>query len=568
MLAHVALGTHTGDAWRFTLDPPVGQRVALFLPFADIWTHQRVIEHVAHAWSKDNEIHLIKCDGLRNGACPAHRALKLDDSSPLSGRRRICARCQTVSGLSRRLSAIDLNDFAAPPCALPSSVHELLNFRKEGHPFGCFAIYDYLLSTKKTASDLGEEDRDSVSSAIQDALDLYYKLTSVFEKYEFDLLVVNNQLYGMNAAAVAAAKDSRIGILNLNLGMFRANLDRTIFLTGDADDYFNLGLTYSRQFNAPSAFPQTFVRELKREMRARYLQRHSLNYGGHQSRRKRSKSSGVRYTSTLFLSSPDEMQTYHFARGAQAPEHDQLKLLDNFVKFARQHPSKTFCIRPHPRLEPNRRDSNRSPFSDILTKALQHLPCNIDLDGGEVSRSAIEALRSSETVVVSWSSIGLDAAALGIPVVFGLPGLPVSYPREVGTAVHDNSYTAFEAALETGLASNQIKDAAHAIQFYQIIWSAHERLAIPPVKFSPAMVLLWLDRRTSRDILPRLHRSLRRAEFKINTSIHPWTLHTRRAAQSLRKRWLRVPYRRSRSTNSCPDHEVIVQLRRQMGFKC
>ena len=65
MLAHVALETRIADAWRFTLDPPVGQRIALFLPLADIWTHQRVIENFAHTWSKDNQIHLIANELVR-----------------------------------------------------------------------------------------------------------------------------------------------------------------------------------------------------------------------------------------------------------------------------------------------------------------------------------------------------------------------------------------------------------------------------------------------------------------------------------------------------------------------
>lgn len=187
MLAHAHLEERTADTWTFTVDPPVGQRLALFLPFADIWTHQRVIVHFAHTWSRDNEIHLVKCDGLRQGACPAQRALKLDDSTPLSERRRICERCKSVSGLSCQVPTIDLATFETPPVALPTTLTEPLNFTLRSHPFGRIAIYEYLLTTKRSSEELGQDDSLPVSSAIQDAVGIYHKLRAIFERIEHDV---------------------------------------------------------------------------------------------------------------------------------------------------------------------------------------------------------------------------------------------------------------------------------------------------------------------------------------------------------------------------------------------
>lgn len=518
MIAQVSHQKRNAHAQTFTVEPPVARCVALFLPFADIWTHQRVVEQFAHIWSKDNEIHLIKCDGIRHGACPAHRALKLSDATSLIERRRICARCQVVAGLRSGLPSIDLGMFSAPEYDVPDNLQDLLNFTLHEHPFGRVSVYDYLLTSKKGPESLDHHDLAPITSAVKDALDIYHKFLSVLRLHQFDLLVVNNELYGLNAAAVAAARDCQVEVLNLDLGMFISELDRSILLTSNPDKYFYLGQNY-RDESKTTPISNEFALALRQELRARYLKRHSLNYGGYKSRWHRFDNTDVRFRATLFLSSPDEMQTYHFVRGRKVGNLDQLDLLNNFIRYAELHPSESFCVRPHPRLEPNRRDLNRSPFAETLSNTLRDAPPNVTVDSGHAARPVVQTIRASDSIVVSWSSIGLDAAVLGIPVIFGLPDFPLMYPAGVGTTVADTTYDSFAYALKNVSETHDSEKLGAALDFLQYLWNSHLRLSFPSVRFSPSLALLWLDSKIFCQISPRLHRALRKVELAVSAKL-------------------------------------------------
>lgn len=508
-----------------TARPPSDQRVAFFFPFADIWTHQRVIEQVAHAWSKENEVELIKCDGNRHGACPAQRSLSLDDNTPIVDRRRVCDRCRCVSTLGKNLTTIDLVDLETPAVILPTALEDLLEFTFNDHPFGRISVYDYLLTCKKSHDELTQDDLRPVENAIRDALEIYHKLSSLFREKQYETLVVNNELYGVCAAAALAARDCGADVINLHLGAFRSRLDRSFYLVGHSDSHLFFGETYAKVEKVTATLPKGFGSTLRRELRARYLRRHSLNYGYSSSQRTTGGEFDRRFTSTLLLSSPDEMQTHFFVSGLPPVDIDQLRLVDHFTRYAEAHPTEYFCIRPHPRLEANSRDINRSPFASTLQDHLLNLPPNLLLDAGSSARPVIETIRNSDSIVVSWSSVGLDAAALGIPVVFGIPGFPLSYPSEVGTPVEDTSYNSLEMAINSARSAKIGTGAKNAIQFYVALWNTHYHFFMPPVNCSPSMFLLALDTKLSHRIKPRFHRALRRLEVMINSTLHSLMSH-------------------------------------------
>lgn len=140
---------------------------------------------------------------------------------------------------------------------------------------------------------------------------------------------------------------------------------------------------------------------------------------------------------SFFLSSEDELTPHMVTHGVTAVENPnplgpfltQFEFCSYFLRVARQHPDRGFIIRLHPRMAANKRDHFESEEHRRYKKlfATESIPHNVFILYGESKVSSYFIINKSDLVVISWSTIGLEALLLGTPVVSAFPSYLI-YP--------------------------------------------------------------------------------------------------------------------------------------------
>jgi hypothetical protein len=109
----------------------------------------------------------------------------------------------------------------------------------------------------------------------------------------------------------------------------------------------------------------------------------------------------------------------------------QIHWVTEAISWARKRPSIILIIRPHPREFPNSRSRVTSQMAKVWEELLADLPANVRLNHPDQKISVYDLLSIVSVVSTGWSSVGLEAALEGIPLVLYDSGLP-GYPAELG----------------------------------------------------------------------------------------------------------------------------------------
>jgi hypothetical protein len=128
---------------------------------------------------------------------------------------------------------------------------------------------------------------------------------------------------------------------------------------------------------------------------------------------------------TLFLSSEDELHAHEVVfddRDSGVRKHSQYEVLQRFLAEAGRNPSLGFIIRLHPRMAINKRNHFVAPEHAKYVDLLDHnLPSNVLALHGDCPISSYFLVSRSSLVIVSWSTIGLEALLLGKPTIALFP---------------------------------------------------------------------------------------------------------------------------------------------------
>ncbi len=142
----------------------------------------------------------------------------------------------------------------------------------------------------------------------------------------------------------------------------------------------------------------------------------------------------------IFTSSPDESACFKVtsALGIDIPpqiftfgtsfQNCQEIWLSELLKFAEKNKNFNFTVRIHPREGSNKREQGESEHLQILKRLLVKPPPNFSVFWPESNVSSYSLGLGADLVLTSWSTIGIEMARLGIPVLTctkGTAGFPV-----------------------------------------------------------------------------------------------------------------------------------------------
>ena len=140
---------------------------------------------------------------------------------------------------------------------------------------------------------------------------------------------------------------------------------------------------------------------------------------------------------SFFLSSEDELTPHIITHGVVSitssnllgSYSNQLEFTEHLLNEAANHPEIGYVIRLHPRMGVNKRDRFESEesvrYKNLIAK--KNIPKNVAILYGDSKISSYFIVIKSDLVIISWSTIGLEALLLGIPVIAAFPSY-LMYP--------------------------------------------------------------------------------------------------------------------------------------------
>lgn len=187
--------------------------------------------------------------------------------------------------------------------------------------------------------------------------------------------------------------------------------------------------------------------------------------------------SHTKKTIVAFPSSPDEVDSLfniYKKRKIELPSHkdafqDQISWLDETINFIESTADFQLVIRLHPRMAPNHRESRGclgiSDFKNRFSRPYKQ----VKIIWPDENTSSYDLLEIADCVTVSWSSLGIFAARLGIPVITGYRrSLPLPNESFFRHCSEKGEY--FKTMLELCSKKATFEDICYAYRWYHLMY--------------------------------------------------------------------------------------------------
>lgn len=160
-------------------------------------------------------------------------------------------------------------------------------------------------------------------------------------------------------------------------------------------------------------------------------------------------------TIVIFTSSPDESACFKVTSALKIDIPPQIftfgksfkdcqkMWLTELQKYAEKNQDINFIVRIHPREGSNKREQGESEHLKILKACLKHPPSNFTIFWPENNVSSYTLGLCADLVLTSWSTIGIEMARLGIPVLTCTKGT-AGFPVEKFICFEKNKHTYFK----------------------------------------------------------------------------------------------------------------------------
>lgn len=381
-------------------------------------------------------VHMVACQGyFRRCVAKASLSHLLTDAEG----DRICASCQTnfarIAG-EFGLPRIDLAPFLTTETQrdvrekVAGAGRALVDFEYDGVPFGRLCAGDLILTKKVLDAALLDDDsmvwyQENVETAVL----TYVAVARLLAEGAFTHLVFFNA-YAPNLAAAKAAEKAGVAVRNLSLASHKANDCRYIMvMLGEGRRHFQDMLEHWATWRDCAAEP-VMIRETAEDLLYRFMGQGAFAY----SPEKTLAGNGavampdpgarckliVAYTSSMDeMLSADQIMHGMNRRFPEEPElfasqRDWLAFLFDAVSG---RDDLQLVVRIHPREDRNKRDAVRSAHLDILEELFRDKPDNVQVVWPRDPVSSYDLMERADLVLTAWSSTGLEAARLGVPVL-------------------------------------------------------------------------------------------------------------------------------------------------------
>ncbi len=419
---------------------PGKRRILFFAPEAAIDAHFHMMCVTAKILAGEgHDVWITRCQSQFE-RCPAMAAHGLPHELSPGQRKDICGRCTRTSYAALRqyrIPVLDLRSLA--DVSLQAEVdratrtlpHDLANFHYDGYNFGGISQYEVRLEFKQSYLDMDSEQvRGPLIRNLRSTLTAYLLVRRAIQRHGFtDVVYCIN--YGLMLAAHFASRKEGIRSSMLTHATHR-NLDRrryTVYTNTSSHHVFRLEQRWARWREVP--LPTETVGEIGEEIMFRFLGTGSHIFSTPKSLEGALSRSGTKRRRVVaYTSSPDEyVGAYDLSRALEAERPEprsvfggslidcHLHWLEGLCRHAEIRPDIDFVIRIHPREGSRKGISRESQHLSRLRACLKTVPANCTVIWPDDPVSSYDLGETADLVLVSWSTIGVEMARLGLPVL-------------------------------------------------------------------------------------------------------------------------------------------------------
>jgi len=428
------------------------RRILFYSPHAGVQQHYATMLTLGRIFeSRGHRVDVAYCDALYE-RCIVMDSISLPPGLPRDQLASVCIQCSLYARQAAQSVGMRLVELAPHHAAqdfheavrLVEQCEDPADLSHEGIAFGALAHHDLFLARKLlTDQPLSPIDRAQLKETARSALVVYFAIKRMIaERGYTDVLVLGH--YAVNSAAAFAARASGISWRFVSTPQ-HCNIDHRR-LSVNAINGCELPMRYLQSWLRWKDVPLTVdeVIEVGRDMLHRFGGLGSHSYSPARTDANPLDRLGLRRDRKLVLaltSSLDERQAAQFLERAWSPGFeldsvnssarafpDQIAWLTSMCSWASGRCDVQLVIRIHPREGVNKRENVASSHLLRLQAALSDLPDNVRVVWPEDQLSTYDLIEAAHLVQCSWSTIGMEAARLGVPVMTADP----SYSYAVG----------------------------------------------------------------------------------------------------------------------------------------
>jgi hypothetical protein len=517
-------------------------KVLMFVPFANIWVHSALEASLGEDWKMQGaEILMVRCSGAFQSACPAIDESGLSPSSPIEDRERTCSKCK----LRRRnidseygFTSTDIDGYLTP--ADHEEVNAILDSARVGEweklvvddfEVGKFAAYEFFLRNKLDSTQIPFELWQEYKGHLRSTLFALRASRKILESHKPDLVIVHNELYGVNNVVAKTARARGIPVRHLGIGLEVSKYGSSLSLFKDADTELNLSSSKAwQEFKSSGTYSLDLV-SFVNSMRFRSRGQSAFTYSSRSKRRNESqvrKKLGIcanKPTILFVTSSSDERfaadLTGTLAESIAQKDTKNFKNLEQYLKelidVFRCNSDLQLIVRIHPRMLPNKRDGVQSGAAVRLLELLTNLPSNVIVNWPDQDLSLFEVAQISNVSLNISSSAGLELLSLGLPVGVYEPERLFAYPREFNVPVIEGEKLGHYVRRISSASWDilNVKNAVLYRTFLIRVASVDLSTKLPDrTRWSWLRALNGLDLRTRLPVPSKLLRTLERIEMR------------------------------------------------------
>ena len=496
-------------------------KALFFSPFSNVWEHSYPVSLVAQSLhNKGIEVVTVNCDGMLKDFCIAMSAAGLTAESTAQKKLQVCVACK------KRRNLLD-NEFPFSQTNLDSFVDEsdvhiaqkivdsatLDNWTEielHGIPIGRYAAYEFLLHYKILGTNIPESLFGIYLEQLRSSICTLFASEKILDLYLPDVVLTYNRLYAINHAFLAVAEKKGIPTYSLQGGGHITHHSETLTMYKDSQSLFQVldSPSWTKDQHVPIdvASAELVATHLVGLLQASSAFAYSSGFEAIGPKKLREKFRIPEKSQVLLIpmSSEDELNAAELAdflpdrSGRPNLFPDQFSWIRHLFSFAREHPELIFILRLHPRMFPNKREGMLAPVVAKVEELIKEAPSNIRFNYPSDDISLYDLIQIIDVALGYRSTVGVEAAAFGIPVVAPANKDFFSYSKSIGTtsATISDFNESILQALETGWSIENVRSAYrwYSFLFQRVAIDLSGSVNSKPLAIRPKSpgIKLWL----------------------------------------------------------------------------